>query len=1081
MTQAHPDPNDASPAVLPFPREAIEATVHGRFEAAAEHFGQRPAIHSPTLQWTYADLNRRANAVARALRGHTDTRGTRVALMYPHEGTMVAAMLGTLKAGGTYIPLDPNLPDDRIAYILEDSGARILVTDAAHAGRGAALAASAGLACLDTDALTDAVRDDNPDVGAEPDDSAYILYTSGSTGQPKGVLQTHRGLLHHIQVWTQELSIHPHDRMTLVSAFTWDSALQDTYGALLNGAAAYVFDVREQGFERLADLLLEQELSICHLAVPVYRNLVKVLMRREARPGAVRVMGLGADMVHEADVEAFRTLFSDQAVIVNAFGATESTTASIFRMGRDTSPPRYPLPIGRPVEATDVQLVDDHGQPVPDTETGEITITSRYVAHGYLNRPELNAEKFRPDPDDPALRTYMTGDLGQRLPDGNLVLLGRRDNQIKIRGMRVDLGEIEATLVQHADVLEAVVLDQPHPAGDKRLAAYVVPGPHGGPDPADLRAFLGTKLPEYMHPAAFIELAALPLTPNGKVNRKILPQPDWSARIAHTEYVGPRNDREADLTQVFAEVLGLEAVGIHDHFLELGGDSLLALDVVLRAEQRGLRILPRQIFAHPTVAGLAAVAQTPPTAGMGEAGARPEDSERLEQWDQLKARLPDPDQVEHLYPVSPTQKGIYYQCLMARRDSGIYMEQTRLTLSGALDPDVFAQAWEHLFERHAPLRTAFVRRGLGNPHQVVARGVSLPLRFEDWRSKSADAQRADLEAEQAHQLRQGLGLAKAPLMRLVLIRTGEDSHEFIWTYHHILMDGWSESLLLNDLFIAYAALARNEPPELPARTPYRMYIDWLQDQDPAASEAFWRDLLAGYTRPLRLGERDRDHSPADPTQAFGAAELELAHQPLLQAGRALQVSPSTLMQGIWALALARASGRDDLVFGTVTSGRELGLPGIGDVIGLVVNTLPLRVRFEPEMRLDAWLQGLQSELPALREHAASDLGEIEKLSELPTEQRPLLESAFVYLNLPAAETESAEAPPFRITGRDFRSVPHYPLTLFVDPGEPLRLRLVYRYDTFSVDRAERLLEDVARVARQVPAAQKEPLGRLLEL
>jgi len=701
------------------------------------------------------------------------------------------------------------------------------------------------------------------------------------------------------------------------------------------------------------------------------------------------------------------------------------------------------------------------------------------VALGYLNRPELTAEKFRPHPDDPSVRTYMTGDLGRRLPDGNLVLLGRRDNQIKIRGMRVDLGEIEASLVQHPDVLEAVVLDHPHPAGDKRLAAYIVPKQPGGLDPATLRAFLGTKLPEYMHPAAFIEMQALPLTPNGKVNRKVLPPPDWSARTTRTEYVPPRNQREAALAQVFAEVLGIETVGIHDHFLELGGDSLLALDVVLRAEQAGLRLLPQQVFAQPTVAELALVAGPISGEEQGRTAAARANSERLAQWDALKTRLPDPDQVEHVYPLSPTQKGIYYQCLMARRDSGIYMEQTRLTLRGPLDPDLFSAAWQQLIQRHAPLRTSFVRRGLGNPHQVVSRLVPLPLRIEDWRSQPVQEQQEQLEAEQERQIRQGFGLASAPLMRMALIRTAEDAHEFIWTYHHILMDGWSESLLMNDLFTTYAALAQGTTADLPLRTSYRDFIDWLEDQDPTESHAFWRELLAGYREPVRLGQSEREAPPQDPSRAFGAGEITLERAPLLAASRALKISPSTLMQGIWALALARAAHADDLVFGTVTSGREMALPGIAAVIGLVVNTLPMRVRLDPEMGLDAWLEQLQRDLLALRQHAASDLGEIEKLSDVPTERLPLIESAFVYLNLPAADNAGAEPPPLRITGRDFRSVPHYPLTLFVDPSEPMRLRAVYRHDTFSPQRIDQLLQDIAQLAHQVSAQQNQPLATLL--
>jgi len=1075
------DKTVGKPYSLSFPREERAHTLHGRFEQIVQVYGSRPAVHSPTVHWTYAQLNQRANGIAQALLARTPAKGTRIALLYPHDAAMVAAILGVLKAGGVYIPLDPLLPEERLVYMVRDAGAQLVLSDGHCREPSQLLARAADVDLIDTDALAaeGLGGKHNPDVGVEPNDYAYILYTSGSTGQPKGIIQTHRNLMHHIRVWTEVLAITCEDRMTLVSAFTWDSALQDLYGALLNGAESYVFDVREQGFERLAALMSDQRLTVCHFAVPVYRNVVQCLAGRNHQL-QVRVMGLGADMVHQGDVESFRQWFPDDAYLVNAYGATESTTATIFRLGQQDPVPRYPLPIGRAVDATQVAVLDAQGQPIAGAGQGELAIISPYIACGYVNQPELTAEKFRPHAETLDLRIYLTGDLGERLADGHLVLLGRRDNQIKIRGMRVDLGDIEASLVQHSAVREAVVMGHPHPSGDKRLVAYVVSTTDRALDSADLRAFLGTKIPDYMIPSVFIALESLPLTPNGKVDRKVLPLPDWSLRTADTEYVAPRNSVEHALERAFSQALGLEYVGIHDHFLELGGDSLLALRVVLLAEQQGFRLRPRQIFSHPTVAELALIVEPTTDQAPGADATDAAMNDALSRWAALKDRLAEPDQVEEIYPLAPAQKGIYYQCLMAPKDSGIYLEQTRLTLVGALDTQIVFDTWSQLVARHAILRTTFQRRGLGQPHQVVWRAAPTPLRVEDWRWQTAEQQAQALAEEQDAEMRRGFVLDKLPLMRMVLIRTGKAEHQLLWTCHHIVLDGWSENLLLQDFFALYQALVHNAEPNLPVRAPYRDFIYWVHHRNSDEDVRFWREFLAGYQQPVRLGASPRDLSAAKSSQGFAQANTELERLPIVNACKLLRVPPSTFLQGAWALTLARASGATDLVYGSVVSGREQEVPGIADMVGLIVNTLPVRVKMNPELGLAAWLQELQHTLLEVRRHAATDLGDIERLSDVAADQRPLLDSVFIYLNLPSDDRDGKQL--LQVTQRDFRSVPHFPLTLFVDPGQSFQIRAVYRPDRLDAARVEVLLEDFAAIVwgmvehRQLPSTQSSGLN-----
>ncbi|RLK51637.1 amino acid adenylation domain-containing protein [Alkalispirillum mobile] len=1046
---------------LPFTTMDVDHTVPGRFERVAQRFGDRLAVRSPTTQWTYAQLEQRANGIAQAIYAACPEPGTRVGLLFPHDAPMVAAMLGALKAGATYVPLDPALPSERLQFMLADSEASLLLTDGDNATLAASLAQESQRV-IKTDDLDNSAPLTST-VG--PDDYAYILYTSGSTGQPKGILQSHRNLLHHIRVWTEALDITHRDRMSLASAFTWDSSLQDAYGALLNGATSYIFDVRDQGFDRLADLVVAERLTICHLAVPVYRNLMRVLARRQERP-AVRAMALGADMVHQADMDAFREWFPDEAILVNAYGATESTTGTIYRIDKTTQVPCYPLPIGTPVDNTAVTLVGDDGHPVDPGDTGEITLTSRHVALGYLNKPELTAEKFQRHEDVPHVRTYRTGDLGRQLPDGNLILLGRRDNQVKVRGIRVDLGEVESALVQHPDIQEAIVLDVAHPSGDKRLVGYIVPRANKAPATEQVRAFLGERLPEYMLPSSLIVLEAMPLTPNGKIDRKAMPAPDWRARNLDTPYLAPRDTQEALLAEVFSEVLGVEPIGVNDNFFALGGDSIQALNIVLTAEARGLRITPHQVFSHPTVAQLAYLdRETPRPDEAGPTQGRAA-NDQLAQWNALRQRLPEPDQVDQVYPLSPTQKGIYFQCLMARKDSGIYKEQTRLTLSGQLDPDLFAAAWDHLIACHAVLRTAFVRRGLGQPHQVVQHQAPVPLEIRDWRERSASEEETALKRLEAEEIRQGFKLGQAPLMRLVLVRTGAHRHELIWTYHHIILDGWSESLLIQDLLGTYDALHQGREPNLPARAPYRDFIQWVHNRSPGEGpETFWKDLLRGFKQPATMLAEAIDQSSNDPIDDFATATIDLDGQALDGVSRQFRVSVSTLMQGIWAAVLAQACNTDDVVYGTIASGREQGPKGIADMIGLTVNTLPMRVRLTRYADISDWLQDLQRGLLEVRQHATSDLGDIERLSEVSSDRLPLFESTFVYLNLPGIPQDGQGA--LTIEQRAYRSVPHFPLTLFVEPGNRLRIRAAYRQDAFSRAYIEALLNAVQALSSEI--------------
>ncbi len=585
-----------------FPPAAIEQSIPARFEQQVVIYPRRIAVKTTRYEWTYEGLNRAANRVAQTLLTLCGEGEERIALVFEKDAPMVAGILGVLKAGKTYVPLDPSYPLERLAYILEDSGAGIILTNNAHIAFASTLAHNA-LRIVNFDDIDSAVCLNNIELAVAPDTLAYILYTSGSTGQPKGVMQNHRNVLHFIKVYTNNLHIHPDDRLTLLSSYSFDAAIMDIFGALLNGATLYPLSLQEEGLTELPLWLTEHQITIYHSTPTVYRYFMSTLTGQEPFP-TIRLVVLGGEAVHQGDVDLYKRHFSPGCILVNGLGPTESTVSLQYFVDKQVEITRHAVPVGYPVEDTEVVLRNATGAQAE--VYGEIGIRSPYIALGYWQQPELTQAVFLPDPEGGQWRIYCTGDMGRRLPDGSIEFVGRKDSQVKVRGFRVELGEIEAVLGQHPGVRETVVLAQQDVGGDMYLTAYVVPTQEQPLATPALRSFLKQKLPEYLLPSAFVLLDSLPLTPTGKIDRRALPSLIQARPEPEAGFVSPRTRIEQMLARVWAEILGLEQVGIHDSFFELGGHSLLATRVISRVRTTFQVALPlRRFFEAPTVAGLA--------------------------------------------------------------------------------------------------------------------------------------------------------------------------------------------------------------------------------------------------------------------------------------------------------------------------------------------------------------------------------------------------------------------------------------------------------------------------------------------
>lgn len=593
----------------PFPRTALEQSIARRFERQAARFGARPAIGVDGSFVSYAELDRRADAVARAACERTGGAPVRVALLCAQGAPLVAGILGALKANASYVPLDRAEPRARLARLLEHADAALLLTDAASREAACALAGEA-LPVLE---LEDLALGDTGGGAAPParaDTPAYVYYTSGTTGPPKGVLDTQRNVLHNVMRYTNSLRIAPSDRLTLLPASHLSGAVSSLFGALLNGASVYPFDVAAHSAAELADYLMRERITIYHSVPAIFRSF---LAGGRRFPG-VRVVRLEGDRATRRDVELFRRHFSDTAVLVNGLGATETGLVRQHFVEHDTPVDDGVLPVGGPVEDMEVLVLDEQGRAAAPAAVGEIAVRSEFLAAGYWRAPELTARAFTPDPAGGPRRVYRSGDLGRLRPDGGLEVLGRRDGRAKVRGQSIEVAEVEAALLALPAVRDAIAAVQGDADGQSRLVAWVVPASPAATVSA-LRKELALRLPPPMVPSRFVFLAELPLAASRKLDRGALPAPGPDRPVLESAYAAPTNALESLLAHLWEEVLPIAPVGIRDDFLDLGGDSLAAVAMLERVELSLARPVSTAVLASAaTVEELARalVAEQPP-------------------------------------------------------------------------------------------------------------------------------------------------------------------------------------------------------------------------------------------------------------------------------------------------------------------------------------------------------------------------------------------------------------------------------------------------------------------------------------
>ncbi len=599
-----------------FPEGEIEQSIPERFEKIVRRYPERIAVESAKHQVTYAALDRVANRIAHAILAGRGPRVEQVALLLETDALVIAAILGVLKTGKIYVPLDSSLPRARLAYILENSQAALLITNSKNLSFALELSQDR-LPLINLDALDPSLSTDSPGVSLSPDALAWILYTSGSTGQPKGVVQSHGNALQFVRTYANGFHICADDRLTLLFTCSANGAAHDMFSALLNGASLHIYNVKEQGPAPMADWLIQTCITLYSSVPTVFRHFLETLSGAEIFP-RLRLIKLIGEPVSKRDVELFQKYFSSECYLVNRLGSTETGTIRWFFMDKKTQIDGNIVPVGYPADDNEILLLDGAGREVESEGVGEIAVKSRYLTAGYWRRPDLTDAAFLPAAGGE--RIYRTGDIGRMLPVGRLLCLGRNDSQVKIRGHRVELTEIEMALMDLPSIKDAVVIAGPDRFKQQCIIAYLVPKRYPRPTVTELRRALGERLPEHMIPSVFVFLREFPLAPNGKLDRKSLPKPDYSRPELETPYVAPRTPFEVELAEIWAAVLGLERVGVHDNFFDLGGHSLIAMRVVSQVIKQFQFELPFQsLFQAPTVAEMAAVIEAHQGKRVGEA------------------------------------------------------------------------------------------------------------------------------------------------------------------------------------------------------------------------------------------------------------------------------------------------------------------------------------------------------------------------------------------------------------------------------------------------------------------------------
>jgi amino acid adenylation domain-containing protein len=950
--------------------------MHRLFEEQAARTPQAVALTLDGKHLTYDEVNRRANRLARQLLQKGVQPDQLVGLLMDRSFELVIGILAILKAGGAYLPLDPDYPMERLLFILHDAGTKALVSKKEFFSLLPQQPDGIGLLLLDEASPATTGEEENLNLELSSHNLAYAIYTSGSTGLPKGVLIPHANI-HRLFTATQEwFGFAATDTWTLFHSFAFDFSVWEIWGALAYGGRLVIVPYLDsRSPEAFYRLLVNEKVTVLNQTPSAFRQVMATDQAYGSNELSLRYVIFGGEQLDDTSLRSWYDRHpDDHPRLVNMYGITETTVHVTYKKLAKADAWHPAHSIGRPIPDLQVHILDKNAQPVPAGIPGEMYVGGAGLAQGYLNRPELTAERFcYPLEEKPSLRLYKTGDLGLRLPNGEIAYLGRNDAQVKLRGFRIELGEIEGQLKTFPGISDALAHVVTSSAG-AQLAAYFIPAQEAAIEPGELRTYLKQRLPAHMVPAHFIAISSIPLTAHGKTDRQALPLPEAEENTVSVHDV-PTSENELILAAIWKEVLNKQQIGVHDNFFELGGDSINALQIIGKAKEKGLYFSVKDLFQCQTLSSLAAACN---------ATANEKAAPKLAPYALLKpGQLPNiPEGVEDAYPLSALQLGMVYHTVAGGEDSFIYHNINSFHLEGAFSQEFLEEAIRLLVQRHAILRTRIDLHHYDEPIQFVQRQVEVPLTVEDLSRLKAEEQENIYNSWFEKEKRSGFDLSSAPLFRFHVFVFSSSRFVLTLTEHHAILDGWSMSSMMSEVLRNYHTLLSGETlaPAAPPASSFRDYIAAEKEiMSSADAKSFWelqlKDISVGCVPRWPAAYRNEQVSE---TKYNVSLPDDLSVQ-LSQLSHQLGVPLKTVLLSAHLYVLSLLFNRPGVVSGVVTNGRFEEAEG-DEVLGLFLNALP----FPAQLSGGSWIQFIKSVLQketALLAYRRFPLLELERLKK----------------------------------------------------------------------------------------------------
>lgn len=1013
---------------IPFNKESNQ-TIVSRFEQQVEKNPQKIAIKTQLQSVTYKKLNEMSNRIALRIRQLSGDRKEGVALLIEYGLDIIVGILGVLKAGKYYIPLDSTSPTKRLVYMLMNSDARILLTNNLNNELAGNLVNETenDIQLVNLNTIDEKLAADNVNVKIPPEDTAYILYTSGSTGTPKGVAQSHLYVAHLIYSFTNSIYISPNDHITLLPPFSFSANVMDLFGALLNSATLHPMDIKNESISNLLHRIRTEKISIYHSVPTLFRYFGENITEDDDFPD-LRLIYLAGEQLLKRDVELFKKSFPDNCLLVNGMGCTEFNICRQFFLNKSTEIETSLVPVGYPAPGAEILLLDEEGRTVGYNQLGEITVKSSFLPKGYWKEPDLTKRKFLPSSDNPYEQIYLTGDMGRMSPDGCLMHLGRKDFQVKIRGQRVEIAEVENVLSMVEGIGRCVVAACNEPSGENYLVAYYQREKEI--ERSTLVRILRELLPEYMIPSVYIRLDDLPQTSSGKIDRGALPKVDPC--LARIPYVPPRNRDEELLVAIWSEVLKKEkeTIGINDNFFELGGNSLRSIRLASKIHKELQVKFPlAEIFQYPSIR---------------------EQSDFIKNVKMEKHASIQPAEEMEYHAVSSAQKRLYI--LQKMYPGGVLYNLPRvLVWDGDIDRAKFETAFNNLINRHESLRTSFEIIDV-NPVQRIHYNVEFEIEYYDLTRDQVEAE--DKVEDIIRDFIRPFDMAQAPLLRVGLIKKIDREHILMVDIHHIITDGTANLMLVRDFITLYKGEVL---PELPLR--YKDFSQWQncaeQKETKKKQGEYWLKLFENEIPVLNLPT----DFPRSSTQGFtgGKVNFRLGKKETDGLKKIAMTEGGTLYMvtlSIFAILLSKICGQEDIITGIPTAGRRHA--ELDNIIGFFINTLALKHFPRGDKKFPDFLQEVKERtLEAFenQDFQFEDLVENVNVNR-DTNRNPLFDVMFELHNM---ETEVSEIPGVTIKPYSYDSqLSPFDLTLMArESPENLVFTLLYSVELFKRETAER--------------------------